>query len=123
MNDYHKILLADDDSDLRALIVQKLESAGFKFIEVDSGDNVMEVLAQESPELIIMDANLPKIDGWTLTMKIKGLKQYAHIPIISLTAYSGEATAVACGSDEYLPKPIDTEFLLERIESYFKKAS
>jgi CheY-like chemotaxis protein len=117
-----KILLADDDSDFRAFVAKVLEKKNFDLVEVDSGQNVLEIVSQESPDLILMDANLPEEDGWSLTMKIREMGEFKNTPIISLTAYRGEATAEACGSTEYIPKPIEANYLIERIESYFKVA-
>ncbi len=116
----HKILIADDDSDLRNYLALVLSKAGYELVQVDSGEKVIEVVAQEAPDLILMDANLPNKDGWTLTMEIKAMGEFSHIPIISLTVCEGGETAKACGSSEYIPKPIDPGYLVERIASYLK---
>jgi PAS domain S-box-containing protein len=105
-----KILYIEDNIPNRALVRRALGSAGYRVVEADDGMSGIEVASRESPDLILMDINLPDMDGYEVATKIKGTPWLSHIPIVALTAYADEGDrerAITAGCDGYIAKPID----------------
>lgn len=116
-----KILVVDDVDEIRELIIDQISEAeigSFEFYEAENGLKAIEIAAGEKPDLILMDANMPVMDGWSASMKIKENPELNHIIIISVTAYPERDTAMNCGSDDYLKKPFDREMLLEKVQHH-----
>ena len=89
------------------------------------GQQAVDRALAERPDIVLLDMNLPVMDGWTAAGKIKGSAEAGHIPIIALTAHamSGDREkALAAGCDDYHPKPVDFSRLLEQIEALSGKA-
>jgi CheY-like chemotaxis protein len=117
-----KILVVDDIADIRDLIIDQLsEIDSLEFHEAANGLEAIEVASECHPDIILMDANMPVMDGWSATMKIKENPELAKAIIISVTAYPEKDTAINCGSDDYLKKPFEKRQLIEKIEHHLKK--
>lgn len=114
-----KILLVEDNEVNRDMLSRRLERKKFQVVfAVDGAESIAQAVA-EMPDLILMDMNLPIMDGWEATRKIKALSQAAHIPIIGLTAHamSGDREkCIAAGCNDYDTKPVDFARLLGKIE-------
>jgi two-component system, cell cycle response regulator DivK len=114
-----KILLVEDNEVNRDMLSRRLERKKFQVVfAVDGAESIAQTVS-EMPDLILMDMNLPIMDGWEATRKIKALPQAAHIPIIGLTAHamSGDREkCIAAGCNDYDTKPVDFVRLLGKIE-------
>lgn len=119
-----KLLLVEDNEINRDMLSRRLLRKGYEVaIAINGADGVSKALS-EQPDLILMDINLPVIDGWEATRQIKANPRTQHIPIIALTAHAMEgdrAQALAAGCDDYDTKPVDLPQLLEKIEMLLAK--
>jgi CheY-like chemotaxis protein len=105
------ILVVEDNPANMMLVVAVLQRAGFRSAQAASAEEARRVIATDSPDLILMDVQLPGEDGLSLTRELKTTPTTAHIPIIALTAHAmkgDEVQAIAAGCDAYVAKPIDT---------------
>jgi CheY-like chemotaxis protein len=108
------ILVVDDDSANLKLAQALLEAEGFEVLTATDAISTLEVLKTREPALILMDIQLPGMDGWELTRRLKANAATGHIPVIALTAY-GHSTDLARARDtgfvEYIAKPVSTREL------------
>jgi CheY-like chemotaxis protein len=115
-----KILLIEDNQMNRDMLARRLTKSGFSVVCAANGQEGIDQALQECPDLILMDMNLPVIDGWEATRRIKANEITKAIPVIALTAYAtlrDHEAALASGCDDYETKPIDFQRLLEKIRS------
>src|SRR3989338_5299193 len=122
------ILLAEDNIVNQKIAVKLLEKKGWLVKAVDDGQKVLDLLAKENFDVILMDAQMPVLDGFETTRKIRDAEKKTgrRIPIIALTARAMNEDKKKCldvGMDGYVPKPIDRENLYETIETIMKKGS
>lgn len=112
------ILIAEDNVDIRQLTKLQLHKFGFSCCEASNGKEVLELLPGEKIDLILMDMNMPELDGWETTLVIRNKTEFGAIPIIAMTAYSLEgdrARAKAAGCNSFHSKPVDVEQLCNDI--------
>ena len=105
-----KIMVVEDYDDTRYFLKTLLEKKGYQVLEAANGQEAIEVAQREHPDLIVMDLDLPILDGIGATLYLRQQPDTKHLPIIAVTAYPMSFTRVkafAKGCDEYLPKPID----------------
>ena len=114
-----RILVVEDQEDLRAILRFTLEGAGYEVIEaVDGGEGVAKALA-ERPDLILMDIQMPVLDGYDATRRIKALAGMAATPIVAVSSFAmkgDEETARASGCDAYVTKPYSPKQLLVLVQ-------
>lgn len=120
------ILVAEDNIVNQKIVLRMLEKKGWKARAVDDGEEVLNVLKKESFDLILMDAQMPRLDGFETTRRIREeeKKSGKRIPIIALTARAmsdDRRQCLECGMDGYIAKPIDREQFFETIENYFNQ--
>ena len=116
-----RILVVEDQEDNRQIIRDLLSATDYEIIEAESGEQALEAIAKQRPDLILMDIQLPVMDGYEATRRIKADPALRSIPIIAVTSYalSGEEQkARAAGCDEYVPKPYSPRQLLAKIRQY-----
>ena len=116
-----KILYIDDDPINRSLINRLLTSYNFKVLEAQTGLEGITIARREMPDLILMDINMPGLDGHETTTRMRSLASLEKIPIVAVTARitTGERElALAAGCDGYIPKPIDVDTFPNRVMSY-----
>ena len=117
-----KRILYIEDNKMNLRLVRRLLTAyGYILIESENGLDGIAVADRERPDLILMDINLPGIDGIEATARLKQNPDLAHIPIIALTAAAmkGDRERIlAAGCNDYMTKPIDTTLLLETVRRY-----
>ena len=109
-----RILVVDDDSDIRELLSDLLEDRGYEVIQADGGSEGLEKAAQDQPDLIILDVMMPEVDGFAVIKSLKENPETEKIPVVILTglpAEEGEHVAMKAGIDHYIPKPWTTEAL------------
>ena len=119
-----KILVVDDEKDIVELLQYNLEKEGYKISAVFSGEQCLENVKTELPDLILLDLMLPEIDGLDVCKFLKNNPQTSHIPIIMLTA-KGEETDIVLGlelgSDDYITKPFKVRELLARVKAVLRR--
>lgn len=106
-----KILVVEDNDRNRRLMRILLKSKGYEVIEATTGEEAMNYLKDQKPDLILMDIQLPHTDGLELTRKIKSTEATSDIPIVAVTAYAmkGDRERILeAGCDGYISKPINT---------------
>ena len=116
-----RILIVEDQEDNRAILRDLLSQAGYELIEAADGGEGVELAQKERPDLILMDIQLPVIDGYEATRRIKGNAALKSIPIIAVTSYAlsgDEAKARAAGCDGYVTKPFSPRDLLAKVREY-----
>jgi two-component system cell cycle response regulator DivK len=116
-----RILVVEDQEDNRQIIRDMLSATDYEIMEAKSGEEALAAVAKQRPDLILMDIQLPGIDGYEATRRIKADPALRSISIIAVTSYalSGEEQkARAAGCDEYVPKPYSPRQLLAKIRQY-----
>ncbi len=115
------ILYVEDNIDNRTLIRRVLMAEGFNIIEAANAEQALELLKNEVPSLILMDINMPGVDGYALTARIKALPNMGTVPIVALTANvmkGDRERTLEAGCDGYIQKPIDIDELPRQISQY-----
>jgi two-component system cell cycle response regulator DivK len=115
-----RILLVEDHEEIWDFLSRRLKRRGFDVMLAIDGQQGVDKAATERPDIILLDMNLPVMDGWTAAGVIKSKPETAKVPIIALTAHamSGDREkALAAGCDDYHPKPVDFSRLLMQIET------
>ena len=113
-----RILVIEDTEDNRRIIRDLLTTVGYELIEAVDGEEGVEMAAQEKPDLILMDIQLPRMDGYEATRRIKADPATAHIPVIAVTSYAlsgDEEKTRAAGCDAYIAKPFSPRQLLAKV--------
>lgn len=118
----YKVLYIEDNPDNKLLIQRALESKGYEFIWADTGKKGVELAFTELPEVILLDINLPDIDGYEVARRLRtsGTNMLKNVSIIAITANAlkGDAEkALAAGCNVYMSKPINIRELWARVES------
>ena len=115
------ILVVEDQEDNRQILRDLLASAGFRMVEAHDGEQALTVARSERPNLILMDIQLPILDGYDATRSIKRDPELKHIPVIAVTSYAlsgDEERAREAGCDGYVAKPYSPRDLLARIGQF-----
>ena len=118
------ILLIEDDQDMRDLVSGHLEHSGFDVQRADDGIKGQALALQYTPDLILLDLMLPKVDGLTLCQRLRRDDRTAQIPILMLTALAGtkdKVTGFNSGADDYLTKPFDNRELIARSKAILSR--
>ena len=119
------ILLIEDDQDMRDLVSGHLEHSGFDVQRADDGIKGQALALQYTPDLILLDLMLPKVDGLTLCQRLRRDDRTSGIPILMLTALGGTKDKVSgfnSGADDYLTKPFDLEELQARVKALLRRS-
>jgi len=121
-----KILLVEDNEMNRDMLSRRLKKRGFDMVIAIDGQEGLNMAVDESPELILLDMSLPKVDGWEVAKRLKADATTRGIPIIALTAHAmagDRQKAIDAGCDDYDTKPVDMKRLLAKIEDSLGTAS
>ena len=119
-----KILVVDDEVDLVETVRFPLEMKGFDVLVSYDGEDALSQARKEKPDLIILDLMLPKLDGYKVCRLLKFDERYKHIPILMLTAKTQEKDKILgmeTGADEYITKPFEMDYLMEKVKAYLNK--
>ncbi len=117
-----KILAVDDSSSIRKMVEFTLKSRGFKVTTAVDGQEALEFLAREIPDALILDINMPRMDGFEFLKKIKSDEAYSAIPVMMLTTEGQDEdrdTAQALGAGHYIVKPFKPSELIAAVEKLF----
>jgi signal transduction histidine kinase len=124
MGEYtHTILYVEDDPAARLLVQRVLAVEGYRVIEADNGLSGLEVARRHRPDLVLLDVNIPSMNGYAVSTRLKSLPETRDIPVIALTANVMEgdrSRALAAGCDGYIAKPIDIDLLPGQVASFLK---
>ena len=115
-----KILYVEDNEMNRDMLGRRLTRRNYEVVFAFDGQEGLDKMKSESPDVVLMDMGLPVMDGWEATTKAKADPEISDIPIIALTAHPMETDkqkALDCGADDFDTKPVDFKRLLEKIES------
>lgn len=117
------ILIVDDFDDTRLLLRTWLQKKGYRVVEAENGNQAVAQAEAQQPDLIIMDVEMPELDGLSATRKIRALKNGQTVPIVAVSAYGADQfrdDAIAAGCNEYVPTPFEPDELAELIRSLIK---
>jgi two-component system, cell cycle response regulator DivK len=123
MTQTRAILHVEDNSENRMLVKRLLQSGGFEVLEASDAEQAMEIIKNYIPDLILMDINMPDVDGYTLTNKIKAMPGFSKVPIVAITANvmkGDREKTMRAGCDGYIEKPIDVDSFLDTIDRFLK---
>jgi CheY-like chemotaxis protein len=118
------ILLVEDNLMIRELMRELLERERYQVVEAGDGREALAKLEEVTPDLVLMDIQLPKLDGYAVLHQLRGDRRFSRLPVIALTAYamrSDEEKARRAGFDSYLTKPVDRAVLMEMIRSFLAR--
>jgi two-component system cell cycle response regulator DivK len=124
LNDARRtILVVDDFDDTRLLLRTWLQKLGYRVVEAEDGNRAVAAAESDRPDLIIMDVEMPELDGLAATRKIRMLTDFAEVPIVAVSAYGADLYrdhAIAAGCDEYVSTPFEPEELERLIRALIK---
>ena len=115
-----KILLVEDHEELWDFLSRRLKRRGFEVALAHDGQQGVDMVKSERPDVVLLDMNLPVMDGWTAARTLRADPETARVPIIALTAHAmagDRSKALEAGCDDYHPKPVDFSRLLEQIDA------
>jgi two-component system, cell cycle response regulator DivK len=116
-----RILVVEDQPDNRRILRDMLSNAGYELIEAESGEEALTAVEAQRPDLILMDIQLPVMDGYEATRRIRSKPELKSIPIIAVTSYAlagDEAKALAVGCNAYVTKPFSPRALLAKVQEH-----
>jgi CheY-like chemotaxis protein len=110
------VLVVDDDPALRQFVADALDSEGFRTVRASNGEAALAAVEVSRPDLILLDVNMPGIDGWDVLRRLRA-KAGPHQPIVVMTGqYAGQEQALSSGAQGYLAKPFDLDDLIECVD-------
>jgi len=116
-------MIVDDEEDIRISVGQIFEISGYEVTKAEDGNDCINKLEQETPDIVILDIMMPGMSGWDVAARIKENPKWNNIPIVFLTA-KGDEMSIGMGglaSEEYIVKPFDIIKLKERVEEILNK--
>jgi|SRR5712692_2175262 two-component system cell cycle response regulator DivK len=122
-NNSARILYIEDNRDNRLLVKRVLEAEGYTLLEAANAHDGLRQVLVETPDLILMDINLPEVDGYTTTARIKSTPGLEHVKVIAVTANvmkGDREKTLAAGCDGYIQKPIDVDQLPFQIARFLE---
>ena len=114
------ILVVEDNEENRDALTRRLKRRGFEVTGAENGREGVACAVADKPDLILMDMNMPELDGWQATREIKATEGLAGVPVIALTAHAmagDRERAIECGCVDYHTKPVEFDKLLSQIEA------
>jgi two-component system cell cycle response regulator DivK len=119
-----KVLYVEDNLDNRMLVQRILQAEGYEFFGAGSASDGLSLARQHRPDLILVDINMPEIDGLSMTRELKADKTFAETPVIAITANvmrGDRERTLAAGCDGYIQKPIDVDQLPRQIVRFLQQ--
>ena len=112
------VLVADDDELLRELVVGILDDAGYRTLVAQDGAEAWDLLQSQGADMAVLDLNMPRLNGWELTQRIRSDARWQALPVLMLTVRAlveDQISGYERGADDYLTKPFDAAMLLARL--------
>lgn len=119
-----KILIAEDEPDIRELVAFTLRFAGYEVVAANNGEEAVQTASRELPDLILMDVRMPRMTGYDACRVMKANPELADVPVVFLSAKGQETeiqTGLDSGAEEYLLKPFAPDQLTERVRAILSK--
>jgi CheY-like chemotaxis protein len=119
------VLIVDDSDDIREMLRFVLDSRGYRVVEAENGQEALKIARRHCPDLILMDLNMPELDGFGATRGIRQIKEMCDVPIVAISAHNTidhRAKALAVGFNDYLTKPINFIQLFNLIHRFLSAA-
>ncbi|MBW3552356.1 MAG: response regulator transcription factor [Gemmatimonadetes bacterium] len=120
-----QVLVVEDERDIAALVAYHLTKEGFRVRTVGSGDDALEAVRNERPDLVVLDLMLPEMSGYEVLQEMRRRPELQEVPVVVLTARRGEADRIKgleLGADDYLTKPFSPQELVLRIGAVLRRA-
>ncbi|MEO8357271.1 MAG: response regulator [Chloroflexota bacterium] len=124
VDDKITILYVEDNADNRTLVRRIIVSQNYSLLEAVNAAQALDILKNTRPDLILMDINMPEMDGYTLTAKIKAMPGFERVPILALTANvmrGDKEKTLEAGCDGYIQKPLDVDQLIREVERFLSR--
>ena len=121
MSEEKTVLHVEDNFDNRLLVRRLLQAFGYKVVEAENAGQARKILNDFTPDLILMDINMPDVDGYTLTYELKSMPNLMTVPIVAITANvmkGDRERTLSAGCDGYIEKPIDVDKFIEQVERF-----
>jgi DNA-binding response OmpR family regulator len=118
-----RVLVVEDDETIRAVVRRLVQIAGAEIIEAESGEDGLRALYAGRPDIVVLDIDLPGIDGWQVLERVR---QLADVPVLMLSAHDDElekVRALQAGADDYVTKPFGPQELLARLQAHIRRAA
>lgn len=119
-----RIVHIEDNRENRLLVRVVLEPLGYEVIDAEDGESGIETVLRERPVLVLVDVNLPGLDGCEVVARLKSLPELATTPVVALTAYAMDGDReriLGAGCDGYIQKPIDVDDFAQRIGDFVRR--
>jgi two-component system cell cycle response regulator DivK len=120
-----RILYIEDNVENRTLVKRVLEAENYVVLEADNGVDGLRVAREKAPDLILIDINLPEVDGYEVTTRLRQMEGLSNIPIVALTANvlkGDRERSLEAGCDGYIQKPIDVDLLPAQVAAFLRQA-
>ncbi len=117
------VLCVEDNRDNRILVRRILQAEGYSVLEASNAFEGLQMALVQSPDIILVDINMPHIDGLTLASRVKAYPSLAHVPVIAITAnvmHGDRERSLAAGCDGYIQKPIDVDALPDLVARFLQ---
>jgi DNA-binding response OmpR family regulator len=114
----YKVLVVEDDPSISALLSKALDNGGYQVVTAGDGEAALILCVEERPDVILLDVNLPKLDGFSVAKRLKGVDSLKSIPIIFLTAKDRPADMILglqAGAKHYVTKPFNIDDLMKKV--------
>jgi DNA-binding response OmpR family regulator len=118
-----RVLVVDDDETIRAIVGRLVEVAGGSAVEAGTGEEALRALYAERPDIVVLDIDLPALDGWAVLERIR---QLTDVPVLMLSGHDDElekVRALQAGADDYVTKPFGAQELLARLHAHLRRAA
>jgi DNA-binding response OmpR family regulator len=126
MSQSKKVLVAEDEPDIRQLITYSLQFAGFTVVQAVNGEDAVKKATKEQPDLILLDVRMPKMNGYEACAALKAQDSTKHIPVVFLSARGQETEikhGLELGAEEYILKPFAPDELYKRVTTMLERLS
>src|SRR6266513_5381701 len=120
LTNYGLVLVVDDEEKNRKLLCDTLKARGHEVVEAENGEQALQLVVTHSPDVILLDVMMPRMDGFTVCRRLKENSRTAHIPILMVTALSDRKErllGVEAGANDFLTKPIDLQDVSIRVRN------
>ena len=120
------ILYVEDNPENRLLVRRILMADDFMVLDAPNAGRAIEIIRNQRPDLVLMDINMPEVDGYTLTARMKTMPSLKNVPIIALTANvmrGDREKTLEAGCDGYIQKPVDVDLLPQQIRQFLKEVN
>lgn len=115
-----RVLQIEDDPNNRRLVQKLLGAAGHEVIEAEGGVEGIKLARETQPDLVLVDINIPDLDGYEVTLRLRGIPALQHVPIVAITAEGDRDSTLAVGCDGFIAKPIDAGHFAETVRQFLE---